>query len=341
MSDMETDAGMLNGLSLDVKEQCPEQVTQILPQQIAIAGKIESGSVIHVPEGQQKVVTKIELQDVGKFMLFPKLPSELRNKVFVQSVTPRNIAIKFKEFLIKRKSKNNEGTEIIHAYRVFGGTCRPPIMGASKEAYDYLVNVLKVYTKVPATADYPGFYMNVKEEFIEFWHMSPVGRPRIDLISSSLVLFHGGMVRGLSLDLGNISTADMAWVERNLESLTGLERLSLRVNVPGHEDALKEVLHFEAREASDFFADLSVMGIPSLFCSADVKKRIEFAPTFKVRPNVPVGGMQAHMEVWQKMHIPYADQQMTLDIGMMLDRCLRSFTRFPREVDLVFCPTVN
>jgi hypothetical protein len=265
---------------------------------------IISADMIYVPTGAIKLVDAKVLKAEGPakyFVLFPNLPNELRNKIYESSAEDHPTP-----YVIFTETAGKYG---LHYYTVRAPV--PALMVASNEAAQNL-SATEKYSNFNAKGCSSKSPIFVPEwENRDFILRSAVSQPKL-ILSKCLVrtmdIHHVGQ---LCMDVNDFKLANLPWILNNIKRMPKLKYLQLNGALP----IGKDVEEFNVRVD---FADIH-------------STRREFEPIYVDEEGSQVVGFGCWNTHVFKL-VPQKYQQTMWDVGMLLDRCLRTTSKFPGVV---------
>jgi hypothetical protein len=298
----------LQALQLEKSEMNMSVLSKVLSKTEVLILKdpsiIVSSDMIYVPTGSIKLLDAKVLKAEGPakyFVLFPNLPNELRNKIY-ESIAEGHPT----PYVIFTETAGKNG---VHYYTVRAPV--PAIILASNEAarnfsasekYNYF-NAKGCSLKSPI--------LMPKWEDRDFILRSAVSQPKLILSKYLVRTMDIHLIGQLCMDFNEFKPENITWILNNIKRMPKLKYFQLNAALP----IGKNVKEFNVRVD---FADIHSTGR-------------EFEPIYVDEEGFKVVGFGCWNTHVFKL-VPQKYQQAMWDVGMLLDRCLRTTSKFPGVV---------
>jgi hypothetical protein len=265
---------------------------------------IISSDMIYIPSGAIKLVDAKVLKAEAPakyFVLFPNFPNELRNKIY-ESIAEDHPT----PYVIITENSGKNG---VHCYTVEAPV--PAIILASNEAarnFSANENCRRFSTK---SCPLKSPILMPEWEHRDFILRSSVSQPNLILSKCLVKTMDIHLIGQLCMDFNNFKPENVTWILNNIKHMPKLKYFQLNAALPIGKD-------FKEFNFRVDFADVYSTGT-------------EFEPIYVDEAGSKVVGFGCWNTHVFKL-IPEKFQQTMFDVGMLLDRCLRTTSEFPGVV---------
>jgi hypothetical protein len=265
---------------------------------------IISSDMIYVPTGAIKLIDTKVLKAEGPakyFVLFPNFPNELRNKIY-ESIAEDHPT----PYVIFTETAGKNG---VHCYTVEAPV--PSIILASNEAArNFSVSEkCRHFSTKGCSLKLP--ILMPEWEHRDFILRSSVSQPNLILSKCLVKTMDIHLIGQLCMDFNNFKPENITWILNNIKRMPKLKSFQLNALL----SIEKDIKEFNVRVD---FADVYSTGR-------------EFEPIYVDEAGSKVVGFGCWNTHVFKL-VPEKYQQTMWDVGMLLDRCLRTTSKFPGAV---------